>query len=284
MRIYAHALVKNEEKWIWYSLMSIIRYVDRVLVWDTGSTDRTLEIIDEIKKRFPNKVIFKQVGDVDAERFTRVRQEMLEETDSDWFIILDGDEVWWEDSIKKVIQVVAGSTGRSEKDIESVVVPMIYPIGDIYHRQEEAAGQYQLAGRRGHYALRAVNRKIPGLSSSNPHGTWGWTDGEGKMIQDRDPKKILFVDAPYMHFSLMPRGGERKDDERVVKRANKLKFELGTPFPRDFYYPEVFFKPRPDIVPSPWATMSRSYFLRAAIETPFKKIKRRFFPNNKIGY
>ena len=260
--------------------MSVIRYVDRILVWDTGSTDRTLEMIAEIKKKYPDKVNFKQVGDVTAEGFTKVRQEMLDATDSDWFLILDGDEVWWDDSIKKVV----GKIANKGNTIESIVVPMIYPIGDIYHRQEEAAGRYKLAGRRGHYALRAVNRKIPGLSSSNPHGTWGWTDGEGKMIQDRDPEKIFFVDAPYMHFSLMPRGGNRSDDQKVVKRTQKLKYELGTPFPADFFYPEVFFRPRPNIVPSPWINMSRSYFLRAAIETPFKKIKRRFFLNNKIGY
>jgi len=271
MKIWVHSLVKNEERYIWYSLMSVIRYVDRILVWDTGSTDRTVEIITEINKKFPNKVNFKQVGDVDAEGFTKVRQEMLEITDSEWFLILDGDEVWWDDSIKKVVEEIA-ARGNT---IESIVVPMIYPIGDIYHRQEEAAGRYHLAGRRGHYALRAINRKIPGLSSSRPHGTWGWTDGEGKMIQDRDSKKILYLPAPYMHFSLMPRGGSKNEDKIVIKRAQKLKYELGTPFPRDFYYPEVFFKERPDIVPSPWIKMDRAYFLRAAVETPLKKIKRR---------
>jgi len=280
MSIYAHALVKNEERYIWYSLMSVLRYVDRVLVWDTGSTDRTVEIIAEIKKRFPNKVNFKEVGEVDAEEFTKVRQEMLDATVSDWFLILDGDEVWWDDSIKKVVEKIA-TDGNT---IESIVVPMIYPIGDIYHRQEEAAGRYQLASRKGHYALRAVNRKIPGLSSSNPHGTWGWTDGEGKMIQDRDFKKILYLPAPYMHFSLMPRGGSKSEDKKVIKRAQKLKYELGTPFPKDFFYPEVFFRKSPDMVPSPWVKMDRNYFLRALIQTPFKKIKRRIIKGGKVGY
>lgn len=280
MKIWVHSLVKNEERYIWYSLMSVIRYVDRVLVWDTGSTDRTVEIIDEIKKRFPDKISFKQIGDIDPYKFTKVRQEMLDATDSDWFIVLDGDEVWWDDSIKKVVEeiTIRGNT------IESVVVPMVYPIGDIYHRQEEAAGRYQLAGRKGHYALRGVNRRIPGLSSSRPHGTWGWTDGEGKMIQDRDPQKILFVDAPYMHFSLMPRGGSKSADKKVVKRAQKLKYELGTPVPRDFYYPEVFFRSKPEIVPSPWVRMTRGYFLRALLETPLKKIKRKIIKSGKVGY
>ena len=279
MSIWAHTLVKNEEKYLWYAVSSVIDYVDKLLLWDTGSTDGSSMIAKRLKEKFPERIDFKQVTLRGAEEFPKVRKAMLEVTDADWFIVVDGDEVWWEDSIKKVVRLIS-TRGRN---IESIVVPMIYPVGDIFHRQEEAAGKYRIAGRKGHLNLRAVNRKIPGLSSSNPHGTWGWTDGEGKMIQDRDPKKIVFVDAPYLHFSLLPRAGERSEDEKVIKRAQKLKHELGTPFPKDYYYPEVFFRPRPDSVPSPWERMDTKFLIRSAIETPPRKIKRRIWPGG-VGY
>ena len=279
MSIWAHTLVKNEERYLWYAVSSVIDYVDKLLLWDTGSTDGSSRIAKRLKEKFPEKIDFKQVTLRGAEEFPKVRRAMLEATDADWFIVVDGDEVWWEDSIKKVVRLIS-TRGRN---IESIVVPMIYPVGDIFHRQEEAAGKYRIAGRKGHLNLRAVNRKIPGLSSSNPHGTWGWTDGEGKMIQDRDPKKIVFVDAPYLHFSLLPRAGERSEDEKVIKRAQKLKHELGTPFPKDYYYPEVFFRPRPDSVPSPWERMDTKFLIRSAIETPPRKIKRRIWPGG-VGY
>ena len=279
MSIWAHTLVKNEEKYLWYAVSSVIDYVDKLLLWDTGSTDGSSMIAKRLKEKFPERIDFKQVTLRGAEEFPKVRKAMLEATDADWFIVVDGDEVWWEDSIKKVVRLIS-TRGRN---IESIVVPMIYPVGDIFHRQEEAAGKYRIAGRKGHLNLRAVNRKIPGLSSSNPHGTWGWTDGEGKMIQDRDPKKIVFVDAPYLHFSLLPRAGERSEDEKVIKRAQKLKHELGTPFPKDYYYPEVFFRPRPDSVPSPWERMDTKFLIRSAIETPPRKIKRRIWPGG-VGY
>jgi len=272
MSIWAHTLVKNEEKYLWYAVSSVIDYVDKLLLWDTGSTDGSLRIAKRLKEKFPERIDFKQVTLRGAEEFPKVRKAMLEVTDADWFIVVDGDEVWWEDSIKKVVRLIS-TRGRN---IESIVVPMI-------HRQEEAAGKYRIAGRKGHLNLRAVNRKIPGLSSSNPHGTWGWTDGEGKMIQDRDPKKIVFVDAPYLHFSLLPRAGERSEDEKVIKRAQKLKHELGARFPKDYYYPEVFFRPRPDSVPSPWKRMDTKFLIRSAIETPPRKIKRRIWPGG-VGY
>lgn len=279
MKIWAHTLVKNEERYLWYAVSSVIRHVDKLLLWDTGSTDGSIRIAKGLKEKFPGKIDFKQVTLGSAEEFPKIRQEMLAVTDADWFIMVDGDEVWWEDSIRKVIETIK----ISGQELESIVVPMIYPVGDIYHRQEEAAGKYQLAGKKGHFALRAVNRKIPGLSSSNPHGTWGWTDEGGKMIQDRNPKKVVFVDAPYMHFSLMSRAKKRSEDEKVIKRAKKLKYELGSPFPKDFYYPEVFFRPRPDFVSSPWERTDTNFLIRAAIETPFRKIKRRIW-QGRVGY
>ena len=279
MKIWVHALVKNEERYLWYSVSSIIDYIDKVLLWDTGSTDGSLEICQTLKQKYPEKIDFKKVQQETADEFPKIRQRMLDETDADWFLMVDGDEVWWNDSISKVVEKINSEGNRTE----SVVVRMVYPVGDIFHRQEERAGKYELAGKIGHISLRGVNRKIPGLSSSNPHGTWGWTDQDGKMIQDRNLKNILFVDAAYMHFSLMPRAGNRGGDFRVIKRAQKLKYELGTPFPKDYYYPEVFFRPRPGFVPSAWVPMNRPFFIKAALQTPLRKIKRRLFRGG-VGY
>ena len=280
MKITAHCLVRNEFRFIWYSLMSIIDWVDKVLLWDTGSTDGTIDIIKEIIKLKPDKVNFREVGLVDIYGYERMRQELLDKTTTDWFIVVDGDEIWWEDSIKKVTEVVQ-DRGR---EIESIVVPTINLIGDVYHYQEEAAGQYRLAGRKGHLSLRLVNRHVSGLHTKRPHGMSGLFDSEEKLIQDRDPRKILFVDCPYFHATFLHRSIQGTKDADVPKRKQKLKYELGIPFPKDFYYPEVFFRPRPPIVPSPWQKRSFGYMARAAIETPFKKLKRRLFKSKKVGY
>ena len=88
MTIWANTIVNNEENFIWFAIMSVLDYVDKILVWDTGSTDKTVEVIKTINS---NKLKFKEVGKVDPMEFTKMRQKMLEESKCDWILILDGD-------------------------------------------------------------------------------------------------------------------------------------------------------------------------------------------------
>ncbi|OGM04444.1 hypothetical protein A2715_05060 [Candidatus Woesebacteria bacterium RIFCSPHIGHO2_01_FULL_39_32] len=280
MKIWAHSLVRNEERYLWFAVTSVIDYVYKVLLWDTGSSDNTLNIIRELRKAFPNKIDFKQVREVDKDKFTLMRQKMLDQTKSDWVILVDGDEVWWDDSIKKIVETIH-SKGNS---LETLVHGYYNVIGDIYHYQEEKAGRYTIDGHVGHLTIRAINQKIPGLHFGKPHGQQGIFDSKERLIQDRDKKKRFFIDEKlYLHFTHMIRSSSLKDDLKVMKRDIKAKHELGTPFPLDFYYPEVFFKPRPDIVHLPWSKMGSRYFLRAFFETPLRKFKRRVF-KGKSGY
>lgn len=103
------------------------------------------------------------------------------------------------------------------------------------------------------------------------------------MIQDRGQGKVSFVDAFYLHTTFLPRGRERSDDRNVPKRINKFKYEIGKKIPSDFFYPEVFFTPRPGNIASPWQTMNWGYKLRALVETPLKRIKRKVV-YGKTGY
>jgi glycosyltransferase involved in cell wall biosynthesis len=280
MEITAHVLVKNEFRFVWYAVMSVINHVDKVLLWDTGSTDGTIDIINQILERpeAKGKVIFKKHIEPNFNEEV-VRQKMLDETKTPWFIVVDGDEIWWEASIKKVTEYIR----ENGKNVESIVVPTINVIGDMYHYQEEAAGNYHLAERVGHLAIRAVSMNIPGLHSLGRHGVWGWVDGDNKQIQDRQKSKIIFLDAPYIHTTFLPRGANRNFDSDVLKRSFKRKYEVGLDFPLDYYYPEVLFRLRPAIVPNIWEKMSADFRLRAQIETPLKKIKRRALPK-KVGY
>ncbi|HJX58976.1 MAG TPA: glycosyltransferase [Patescibacteria group bacterium] len=277
--IWAHVLVKNEERYVWYAVTSVIDFVDKVLLWDTGSTDKTPRIIKEIQKRYPGKIDFKEFGEVTPQGYTDLRQKMLEETTSDWFMILDGDEVWWEESIKEVVRRIQEKGDR----MESVVVRMVLPIGDIYHYQEEEAGMYKIDGRVGHLTIRFINRSIPGLYTAKPHGQHGYYDENNILIQGRTPAKRMFVDRSYMHLTHLIRSSGLMEDRKVPKRDIKYKYELGRPFPKDFYFPEVFFRPKPEIVASSWGRMSAKFFSRALIETPLRKIKRRIY-KRRIGY
>lgn len=279
MTVTAHILVKNEIRFVWFATMSVFNYMDKILLWDTGSTDGTWEVIREIKKIGGEKVSIKECGEVDPVTFTKLRQEMLRETTTDWFMIVDGDEVWWDSSIKKVHEIIQ----KKGKQLESIVSPFYNIVGDIYHYQEKRAGMYKIDEKSGHVNIRAINRKIPGLHFEKPHGQQGLYDERGVSIQDRSKKFRLYVDEPYMHFSNVIRSVTRDKDLHVPKRNIKLKYDLGIEFPKRFRYPEVFYLSHPSIVPSPWTKRPTSFILRSFIETPLRKIKRRLM-RNKVGY
>jgi len=250
------------------------------MIWDTGSDDMTIPIIKEIKKRYQEKILFEEIGEVDPEEFTRASQSMLSKTESDWILVLDGDEVWWDDSIKILLKNIERKGG----EIETIVQPFYNPIGDIYHYQEDKAGMYRFDEKKGHFAIRALSRKIPGLNYSGAHGKRALYDNEKRPIQKRDPEKRVFLNLPFMHFTNLPRSSERAKDLKVPKRGFKYKYELGKYFPRDFYYPEVFFRKRPSIVPSPWVKITGSYYLKSCFYTPLRFMKRRIMPYGKSGY
>ena len=280
MQIWANTLVKNEERYLWFAVTSVINYLDKVLLWDTGSTDNTMRIIEELKKTYKQKIDFREVGNVKSEEFTLIRQQMLEQTKSDWVILVDGDEVWWDDSIKEIRKIIE----NSGKSLESVVNRYYNVIGDIFHYQEEKAGKYNIDGKEGHLTIRAMSMKIPGLHFDKPHGQQGVFDGENTPIQYRDPKKRIFLDKKmYLHFTHMIRSKNPEEDLKVMKRDIKFKYELGISFPLDFYYPEVFFRPRPDIVSSPWSRLSKEYYLKAVLQMPIRYLKRRMI-RFKSGY
>jgi len=262
MKIWAQTIVCNEDKFIWFAIMSVIDYVDKVMVWDTGSTDDTVKIIKEIQKIKGDKVLFKEVGPVDRDGLTRMRQKMLEETNADWFILVDGDEVWWETSIKQLVEAIKQQ--GSQKD--AVVVPFFNPLGDIYHYQDESASRYQIAGRKGNFQVRAINKKLPGLHVKNSYPLEGYYDENGQIVQESD--KLLLLDAPYLHATHLRRSNE-------LRKYNKYKFELGKDFGSDFKYPEVFYREKPSIVSSPLIKRSTIYVINSLLQTPLIYVKRK---------
>ena len=260
MKIWANTIVNNEENFIWFAIMSVLDYVDKILVWDTGSNDKTARIIKSINS---GKIKFKEVGPVNSEEFTRMRQKMLDESKSDWILILDGDEVWWENSIKKLVSEI----NKKGNEMEGAVVPMVVPVGDIYHIQPEEAGRYQLLGRKGHFSLKAFSKKIPGLHVDWPYGKESFLDGKDRLIQERE--KITFIDAPFLHLTHLKRSGKKRKHE-------KFKHEIGKKVNSDFKFPEVLNKKYPGFITSPWVKISGTELLKAKALTPLRKIKRIF--------
>ncbi len=92
-------IVKNEENYLRECLESVKDVVDEIVIVDTGSTDRTLEIA----KEFSAKIFhFEWVND-----FSAARNYALSKSTGDWILYLDADERLSAESIdilKKEVQ------------------------------------------------------------------------------------------------------------------------------------------------------------------------------------
>lgn len=88
MKISLCMIVKNEEKNIRECLDRAIKIVDEVIVVDTGSDDKTREILKEFKN--DKKIIFIDYKWEDD--FSKARNKSIEKATGDWILILDADE------------------------------------------------------------------------------------------------------------------------------------------------------------------------------------------------
>lgn len=277
VKITAHTLVKNEENFLWYSVKSVIDYVDEMLLWDTGSTDKTIEIIKLLQEEYPQKIKAKFFNQRDINHYTELSQMMLDETDSNWVILVDGDEVWWRSSIKVLVETIINS-----QDAETIVSRYVNCIGDIYHFIDEKKGKYKIDNTTGNITIRAMNMKIPGLHYDKPHGQRGLYDESKVLIQERNiSKRIHLNELAYLHTTHLVRSSKEFD---VAKRQMKYKFSKGIIFPKDFYLPESFFYKKPNIVPNIWIKRNLNYEIKAYVYDLLRIVKRVLPINETSGY
>ncbi|MDD3223524.1 MAG: glycosyltransferase [Clostridium sp.] len=86
MKISLCMIVKNEEKYIKMCLENAMKVADEAIIVDTGSTDRTKEIINEFGGNI--KVIdYKWEDD-----FSKARNISIDNATGDWILMLDADE------------------------------------------------------------------------------------------------------------------------------------------------------------------------------------------------
>lgn len=270
--ITAHMIVKNEEQWVWYALKSLLDYMDQVLVFDTGSTDKTVEIIKTIKSK---KIVFEEKGAVDAKGLTQLRQEQLEKSKTDWIFVADGDEIWPQEVMRKTKLLV----DQADKAIYGLVIRAWNLIGDLKHFHPESENYqwpYAPQNLRGWMNLRGINRHIPGLHIAGDYPLEAYQDKKNKPIQNYGPKKLLFIKQRYFHMTYLLRSSQDKKDPGMKRGPKKIP-EIGIKLPKNTQFPEVFYLTRPGIVASCWIKQSLEDKIKAAVLTPFKKIKRKIF-------
>lgn len=92
--ITAVYIVKNEEEYLPFSIKSIYNAVDKIIVLDNGSTDQTPLIAKEFAKV---QLLFDE-----RENFSYLRNKALQKVDTEWFLWIDADEIYYRDIEEKL--------------------------------------------------------------------------------------------------------------------------------------------------------------------------------------
>ncbi|TXH07226.1 MAG: glycosyltransferase [Candidatus Moraniibacteriota bacterium] len=262
--ITVHMMVKNEDQWVRYSLLSILPYVDRILVTDTGSSDHTLDAIKSLAspKIKLTLTTVSSPGDV-----TRIRETQIKDTTTDWFWVVDGDEIYPDDTAKEVVKAINSGL------YEGVTVRRYDLLGDIYHRQKESVGAYNMWGETGHLVLRALNQnKLKGLHMRGDYPNEGYYDAAGSAIISHDPR-LHYVTSNYLYHAMYLKRSSLGGNLPMFNRS-KFKIELGIPVPTN--PPIVFNEPPLSWEGNPKKPRSTTYFAFASLITPIKNLKRKF--------
>lgn len=266
-----HCVVKNEERWVWYALSSVIDIADELIVFDTGSNDKTVEIIKTIKSK---KIIFEEKGEVSAKSLVDLRRQQLRMTKTKWFLILDGDEIWPNKTKKELIERLKSAN----KNDWAVVVRAWNFVGDSYHVHPESIRyHWPFAPKswQGWANLRLISTEIPGLGIKGEYPLEYYHDKTGTPIQNYGQKHLVFLKNRYFHTTYLQRSSSRKRDKKILNRTNKWKLELGYTLPKNVEYPEVFYKKKPKVVQSPFYHRPVIETLVSVPLTPVKEIRRR---------
>ena len=98
MKLSVAMIVKNEEVLLSRCLESV-KDADEIVICDTGSTDRTIEIA----KQYTDKVFTDYIWN---DNFGEARNHAIEKCTGDWILIIDADEVLLNtiDDVKKTIE------------------------------------------------------------------------------------------------------------------------------------------------------------------------------------
>jgi len=128
-------IVRNEERWLKDCLESVKKFVDELIIVDTGSTDSTVQIA----QRFGAKV-FDHLWNGD---FSEARNQSLSYATGDWILVLDADEKLARRDAERIRHLVADThvdgfllTQRSylwnARVVSSIPTPQDYDEGSEY--------------------------------------------------------------------------------------------------------------------------------------------------------
>ena len=225
-----HAVVKNEP-FIYYSIKSVYNYAKKILLYDTGSNDKyTIKDIKQLlKEDKEHKIIYKQIPlDFDETKWTyekvnefakkhqgkmsvgKVRQMQLDDTNTEYCMIVDGDEVHYKSTMEKIVNDILPNL---DKNIIGINIPLTW-----FYNQNNTfiVPDLENTGRIWRVSKVKMNEQSP-----NEYHCFKDT---GIPIARTDKEYLIYKDlTPYAHFETFLKPWRRKiNKSQLIQYKDKL--------------------------------------------------------------
>lgn len=263
MKITAHCIIKNEDIWVWYAIQSVLPFVDKILICVNDSSDKTEQIIKSINSQ---KISLEVTGRLTPKMLVDKRRQQIKMTQTDWFLILDGDEVWPQRQIKKLLL----EAQNASTDISAFINKTRNCLGDVFHYLPDSIGSYRIGPYQGNLNIRLI-RKTADLNITGEYPLESYINKLGPIT--KQVANLKFVDCWYLHTGFLKRSSV--DNAKTSGSLGKKKFwEKGRKMDLK-ELPETLFLKNPTKLFNPLAKRSFGYELTSNILDPLLKIKRK---------
>jgi glycosyltransferase involved in cell wall biosynthesis len=185
MLLSAITMVKNEEEFVGYTIMSMYQYVDEIIVVDGGSNDATAAIVQHIiKEHDPEKKITFWEDLRPKNELIHTRNDMLAKCKGEWILRLEGDEVYNDENARKVRKYL--EKGKIKNTSLSIGWPYYFFVNDIKTivpvGEDHTFATIMIKNANG---IHAAHHNKGGNETFYDEG---WFDADGKNISIWHPK------------------------------------------------------------------------------------------------
>ncbi|AOZ93244.1 glycosyltransferase family 2 protein [Paenibacillus crassostreae] len=118
MSVSAAMIIKNSERCVSRCLDSILTAVDEIIVVDTGSTDRSIQIVESYVQKYDHVKLFhfEWVND-----FSAARNYSLDQVSNEWVFIVDSDDVLPLEDHHKIRSYVDSMNSIGQKCVYDII-------------------------------------------------------------------------------------------------------------------------------------------------------------------
>lgn len=198
-------ITKDGENLIKKVLLSVLPYCEECIVYDTGSTDGTLEILGELANKFSH-LHCTEVGEKTPKELTAILNRMKNESKGDWILRVDDDEVFPKETMEEIRNV----DGQ---------VP-VYSIPFLHYEDGHFINPLAHSPKRPGFFVARLFKNLPDMSWVNGWGSevihYGGHVISSRAFQVTFCKKLK---NPFLHLGEM-REGKRKHGYRFHQKGH----------------------------------------------------------------